>query len=223
METIVPKRKGQSIIREVVEGVLPFVGMQYFRRIFWRLATDLTRWNREYSLELLNGINANSEADLSVKVFSLIAHKENSEQFNELFGKVDDFELLRYRLYSLGKVFEKPKRVVETLNNHQRRVEWQLHRIYRARNSVVHSGQSPGFTSVLVVNAHDYFDQVFELSNELSSGPKGMRDYTSCFDYAEWLFKQYHVELKRTTEFNIGNTSSVIWKRHDVLSKADFF
>ncbi|WP_458792182.1 hypothetical protein [Yoonia sp. MH D7] len=101
LETIVPRRKGQSVIKEVVDGVLPFLGLQYFNRIFWRLATDLNRWNRDIALELLDNVEAPAGADLSEKAFSLVANKENSDKLKKLFGDLGHFELLKYRTFCL--------------------------------------------------------------------------------------------------------------------------
>jgi hypothetical protein len=223
LETIVPRRKGQSIIREVVDGVLPFLGLQYFNRIFWRLATDLNRWNRDIALELLDTVEAPDGADLSEKAFCLVANKQNSDKLKKLFGDLGHFELLRYRTFCLWQAFDDPRNAHRILIEHQKRVEWQLHRIYRARNSIVHSGLTPAFTPVLVVNAHDYFDQIFDLSNELSSGKNGQKNYSSCFDYAEWLFAQYQSDLKKTATFDVESCGRVIWKRKPVLQKTDFF
>lgn len=152
-----------------------------------------------------------------------MANKQNSDSLKKLFGELGHFELLKYRTYCLFKTFDDPRNVYHVLAEHQKRVEWQLHQIYRARNSIVHSGQTPAFAPVLVVNAHDYFDQIFDLSNELSSGMNGQKNYSSCFDYAEWLFAQYQSDLKNTNAFDVDNCRNVIWKKKPVLTKMDFF
>ena len=51
---------------------------------------------------------------------------------------------------------------------HQKKVEWQIRRIYRTRNLIVHSGRSPIFLHALIENAHDYLDQIEPLALSLT-------------------------------------------------------
>lgn len=48
------------------------------------------------------------------------------------------------------------------LDNHKQRVEWQIRRIYRARNMIVHDGTTPSYTNILIENLHDYLDSVMK-------------------------------------------------------------
>ena len=65
--------------------------------------------------------------------------------------------LARHRLFKLEKDFASPKGIIAALAGHDDRVRWQLHRIYRARNNLVHSGRQPSYLDSLVVNLDDFF------------------------------------------------------------------
>ena len=43
------------------------------------------------------------------------------------------------------------------IDGHGQRVEWQIYRIYRARNHIVHAGDVPSFLDSLVLNAAEYY------------------------------------------------------------------
>jgi len=45
----------------------------------------------------------------------------------------------------------------DALAGHEERVTWQLHRIYRARNNLVHAGRRPSFLDSLVLNLEEYY------------------------------------------------------------------
>ncbi|MBO6885959.1 MAG: hypothetical protein JJ869_20620, partial [Marivita sp.] len=46
LETLVPVRGSGTIVSGVCAGVLPFIGLNYLRRLFERLTFDIARWNR---------------------------------------------------------------------------------------------------------------------------------------------------------------------------------
>lgn len=85
-------------------------------------------------------------------------------------------------------------------------VEWQIHRIYRTRNSIVHSGDSPEYTKYLVENAHDFFDQTLLFCLELSAWKPGFDTFLSCFDYAGEQYRTYLNTLKA------GGDDGVVWQ-----------
>lgn len=50
--------------------------------------------------------------------------------------------------------------MIKGLKNHTVRVGWQIRRIYRARNMIVHSGITPSYIELLIENIHDYLDHI---------------------------------------------------------------
>ncbi|MGW9233045.1 hypothetical protein ACWGPT_19485 [Pseudorhizobium sp. NPDC055634] len=222
-ETLVPAKPSNSIISNVASGALPFIGLRYFRRLFETVTFDIVRWDRRALGKILHKVDNIDELDLVEKVFYLTCVTNNEAHLAELFAKLQNFELLRYRLYSLHQIFTSTSRTVAALERHQRRVEWQLHRIYRTRNSIIHSGNVPPFTANLVANAHDYFDQIFALSCEFCSGTNGFSTYTDCFEYTGWLFDQYRDDLKNASGPSVDTVNKILWKKLRAPDKADFF
>lgn len=45
----------------------------------------------------------------------------------------------------------------KTIKNHEKRVSWQISRIYRARNEFIHGGTSPDYIDALAKNSFEYF------------------------------------------------------------------
>jgi hypothetical protein len=212
LETLVPAKSQGSIISGVTHGVLPFIGLNYIRRIFERLTFDIVRWNRRELTRALKSASFPRDADIVEKVFCLVVADENKAYLSEFLGRLLNFELLRYRIFTLHKAYASPEKVLSNLDAHQRRVDWQLHRIYRTRNAIVHSGITPKYTELLVSNAHDYFDQVFSLVNTFSSRPGGFNNFSDCFEYADRLYTQYHSDIENLKKIGIEEVKSVLWK-----------
>lgn len=90
---------------------------------------------------------------------------------DELYGRLGDFYLLRYRCFSLARELGKSRSVLARLERHERKVRWQLRRLYRARNLIVHTSRSPSYVQALIENGHDYLDSIlFEVIRRSCSG-----------------------------------------------------
>jgi hypothetical protein len=80
-----------------------------------------------------------------------------TNQNRRLFGICSDNPLALHRLWKLHRDFSSPEMLLKTLKAHQSRVEWQVHRIYRSRNQLVHAGNVPPYLESLVLNAFEYY------------------------------------------------------------------
>lgn len=212
LETMTPSRKNSTIALSVVSGVVPFICLNYFQRLFRTLTFDFVRWDRKCLSKALNAAQASEGADLMEKVFSLVTLRENEEALRGLFTDLKNFELLRYRAYTLNQAFKTPENALKFLHRHQERVTWQIYRIYRARNAIIHTGSTPSNATSLFLNAHDYFDQVFELSCAFCSGSSGYNNYGDAFNFAAWLYEQYVSDLKGAEQFSLETSPRFLWK-----------
>jgi len=211
LETMLPSRPNKTIVDSVVSGSLPVIGLNYVNRLFRTLTFDFFRWDRRALSNSLQTIVAPDDANLVEKVFCLVVLKDNEPSLAKLFSNLKNFELLRNRAFNLHETFNSPKACLKFLAQHQQRVAWQIHRIYRARNEIVHSGANPPNAVNLLSNAHDYFDQVFEIISTLCSGETGYDNYVDAFNFSEILYEQYISDIKALTVFEVQTASRVIW------------
>jgi hypothetical protein len=195
LETIAPADRKNSKISNVVGRVVPVLMLGYFSRLVANLLFDVIRWSRKELVATLKKIENSNPKNLRADFIRLISLKENEEALQSLYDKFGDFSLLRFRMHSLREIFLDKEHAHERLSSHERMVTWQLHRIYRTRNSIVHSGDSPKFTKFLVENAHEYFDQAFDFCLNLSAWKVGYNTFLSCFDYAEAQYLEYKAAL----------------------------
>ncbi len=64
----------------------------------------------------------------------------DSDKIGKIIRECEDINtLLNYRLKQLIKLLSKPDNVSKKIKNHSQRVSWHLQRMYRVRNSIVHS------------------------------------------------------------------------------------
>lgn len=211
LETIAPSVKGKSIIGSVCDGVLPFLGLQYIGRNFLQVARDIKRWNNKKFKATLDQIEI--DGDLVQKTFLLIVDPANDAICTSLLAEMNDFPLLKFRISELNKRFKNGKKTEREVRLHLAKAEQQLHRIYRARNSIVHSAEKDHqLTENLIISAHEYFDQVFGLTVELSSKPLRFNNYRDVFSFSKMAFNSYMKDLKGLGDAPVTDAAKFIWR-----------
>ena len=197
LETITPSDNSGSKISNVVSQVVPILMLGYLNRITTNILFDIIRWNRREFTNIIKRMPDHGlDVDLKSKFIKLLTSKLNENARIELFEKCGDFELLKNRISSVSKILSDKNIALEKIKSHEKLVQWQIYRIYRSRNSIVHSGESPEYTRYLVENAHDFFDQALLFCLELSAWKPGFRTFLSCFDYADAQYRAYLKSLK---------------------------
>lgn len=104
----------------------------------------------------------------------------NEEKFASIFvGRQEDkLELLKLsgsspllmnRFSRLEKALEDPKNMINLINIHEKRVSWQIYRIYRERNLLVHNSTPSPFLQGLTENAYAYYRKVFLALERMSA------------------------------------------------------
>lgn len=123
--------------------------------------SDIVRWDKDFfdSYIANNGFGNN---DLE-HTFAFLAFTSTQAERDKLYLKTETFPLLRYRVCTLSEQLHNSKGIKNTLNIHTQRVEWHLHRIYRARNYIIHdANENEQLNQELVINLHSYVDTLFE-------------------------------------------------------------
>lgn len=210
LETIAPSLKGKSIIGSVCKGALPIIGIQYISRTFITAANDIKRWdNKKFKSALRNVINGENIVE---KTFLSICDPNYDEICTSLLAEMHDFPLLRYRIFNLNKRFKSGKSAAAEVRLHMTKAEQQLHRIYRARNSIVHSAKNDQLTENLIISAHEYFDQVFSFTVELCSKPFMFDNYRDAFNYSDMAFNSYIKILDDLEDAPVDDAGKFVWR-----------
>lgn len=211
LETLVPSHiNGGSKISKICNAMLPILLRKYHQRILRRATADLIRWSRSKTSKILRKIKNQENLDLYEKVLSLLALEENKELRSELYAELGDFHLLRLRLFELSELFSNPKNLISRIEIHEKKVSWQIRRIYRTRNLIVHSGKSPKYLDTLIENAHDYLDQTLDSIIEYSCGYLDAKTLEQVFDMAKVDWDVYISNMREISEINSSNFTEVL-------------
>lgn len=152
--------KESDTIGSIKRKVIPFLKSTYVQKLVNTCMTDIIRWDKSFfdTKILSNGYGKNEiEHTFAFLVFS--DQDSVRKEFNALTEK---YPLLRYRVWILHEQLHNIKNIKLLIENHTKRVEWHLHRIYRARNYIIHDGaRNDKMNQELVINLHSYVDLMF--------------------------------------------------------------
>lgn len=209
LETIAPSLKGKSIIGSVCEGTLPIIGLQYTARTFLTLARDIKRWDNKKFKSVMKVVESGDS--IIEKTFLLICDPAYDGLCTSLLADMQDFPLLKYRIFDTNRRFKNGKNAAAEIRLHMTKAEQQLHRIYRARNSIVHSAQTDQLTENLIISAHEYFDQVFSATVELCSKPFLFDNYRDAFNFSSMAFSSYIKVLSELGDAPASDARKFVW------------
>jgi len=83
--------------------------------------------------------------DPYTKFAAILYLEENEALRRELCNLCSDNPLSLHRLWHLHRDYSAPSSMKSAIEGHEKRIGWQIHRIYRARNNIVHAGRVPSF------------------------------------------------------------------------------
>lgn len=211
LETLVPSHtNGGGKVVKICNALLPVMMKTYLRRLVEDLAADLILWNRSKIGKLVKTIDNAKNKNLYQKILELISIEEYAELRSKLYVELGNYHLLRFRVFELSELFRKPDLLLKKIATHEKKVSWQLRRIYRTRNLIVHTGRSIPYINSLIENAHDYLDQTMNMIVQYSCGELSARSLEQAFDMAKLDWEVYFERLKNIEKVNTECLSGLI-------------
>lgn len=203
IESLIPdesKKEDQSTIEHIVNSLIPFLNLNYIEDLVRNLIKDLQRWNYPRTMSLLRLIE-NDDAAKSLVI--LVASQEHIPSINQFKIELSHFPLLKERFEYVSNLISSTNTIHDALKNHAERINWQIKRIYRTRNLIVHTGQTPSKTNILVEHAHIYLDTIINSLIKLSSHPVEILSVAQGFRSVEMKYKMH---LQKLDKKNISLT-----------------
>lgn len=214
LESLVPsetKADDASNIEHIVSSLMPFLCVGYIERLLNNLVKDLLRWNSVSTRNALRAVPGKKFTDKLAKVLVL---SDFDAERREIEATFLEFHLLRDRFSYFQTLLSSPEAVVAALEAHRMRLEWQIRRIYRTRNIIVHSGETPNYTRPLIEHTHDYLDSVLSSLVGLASNPKVIHSVGQGFKFVDLKYSTYINRLtKKPLVFDVHNMDSLLFNR----------
>lgn len=174
-------------IHLICQRLIPILRKTYFPSIFYQLSNDIKNYDEEEYKAIIGNETDEGRIIEEVSFFTLL--DEKAEERNAFLEKCADYPLLVERINYYNEMLNTPYKIYGFVEKHCTRVKWQLMRIYRNRNMIIHNGQSMPYLSLLIENLHSYVDDL--LSCTLQAYSEGKTFETMCqelyCDECEWI------------------------------------
>lgn len=155
-----------SKIENILNDIVPVISSGYFIKIVNYILNRIRKSPVNKNIyTLFKEVGGNNDIDSLFRILMLSKNKEVYDQLVDLLG---NNPLLKHKVEYYHSVLSCPKEIKKIYNNHQKRLSWQIRRIYRARNLIVHSGKIPYRLETLIENLHYYFDILLHKITEFS-------------------------------------------------------
>lgn len=211
LESLMPEKNNNDTasICHIIDSVLPFLNIVYIHKLLASFSRDLLRWDSKTTKLLIKSLPGDG---IVQKVSSLLVLEKYAPERARLELSLDRFLLLSERYKYLRGVLSDPVSLLKLLDQHKKRVSWQIRRIYRARNLIVHDGVTPRYTNILIENVHDYLDEIFNALMILGSAGK-ISAIEQGFKLIDLNYNAYYNSLKiKGLKFEEDNLHELLFK-----------
>jgi hypothetical protein len=199
LETIIPSDYSKSKIQIITDFILPVVCFNYYGLIIFNLYSDIKRWDITRLYNLLDVEDETS--DNYRKLVDVLCNPEKDSDIDEFYNFLESFHLLRNRIFKIREILRSKEKLLSNLERHSNNVIWQIRRIYRTRNLIVHSGRSVSYINTLIINAHDYIDQVITEVINLSTSSFRVSTLEQSFGVSQLKYKNFQDSLSKSTNY----------------------
>lgn len=170
---VLGSRDHQRVLRATKELLPKTISMSRIRREVGSLAASirsihLPAERKTRLFELVGGGERNAGSVDPVRLLErLLGNEAQSRELTALFYDEDPrltqwYSRLRKALGNGDEASRGPY-AADYIEESNRRVEWHILRLYRARNMIAHVGQGPAWMRDLVIHAHHYLTQLVAL------------------------------------------------------------
>ena len=215
LETLAPSHSGGSKISNVTTSTLPFLLHTYIDRLVQQLAYDLLTWDKWRAKKLLHKVLCDPKTSLKGKCLRLLCLSENEALRDQLYEQLKDFHLLRHRVFQLSEKLSDREKIQLLIEEHEKKVTWQIRRIYRARNLIVHSGRNPPpYIDTLVENGHAYLDLIVFEVMKISCGDYSASTLEQVFEIGKIQYQAFTRQLAEDKPLSSANCDFLLAPVH---------
>jgi len=156
-----PKFQGYDRIKQISDSIVPFICSKYAAKLSADLFNSIKNSGDVKVIKLMEKV---PEGDNNIeKCLALLAIRSNEKIKDEIRSNLTWNPNLRNRIFYLSKKLTNGGDFLKTLKAHIERVSWQIRRVYRTRNIIIHTGKTVPYLNVLLENLHSYLDRVLDV------------------------------------------------------------
>ncbi|NSZ06212.1 hypothetical protein G6M14_07555 [Agrobacterium tumefaciens] len=155
IEVLLSEPRDDARIVHYARLVVPCIVMRHTRRQVIAVYNELLPRYRSRLNTLTRSMETESHGHEAFA--ELVFLPENQQHQAQLCTLLAENPLALHRVFKLQRDYKNVKAVNATIDDHADRVRWQIHRVYRARNQLVHAGRMPTYLESIILNLAEYY------------------------------------------------------------------
>lgn len=197
LEALLQSGEGSNI-RKVLSYIPPTNSLDYISQLTKFLPISMKDlWKGKNTSRLRGNLCHSSEHMLHQRDILLIFLSDpNGDIVKEFCDFLSDDPLHLFRVERIyTEYFKKPQKMGETIKKHNQNMEWQLSRIYRVRNRIMHQAGQALQLGQLIQHLHSYYiTTVHALIRDIRQNPTWR--IADAFEHRKKLYDYYIFQLE---------------------------
>jgi len=157
LEFLLKTGSHSSIISRILYFLPKVISSQYFKKILVDFSANISRLNIPASI---TNTYFNKDEHNQFEIKSIYEFLKDSTKVNAFISNIQN-ELLKIRINELANQFSSNEQLSQRFHRHIEDLEWNIQRIYRVRNKLVHSAESKINIRQLESHLTYYFTTLF--------------------------------------------------------------
>lgn len=169
IEIIGVNKRDESKMAEIEKAIIPILQKDYAKEMFEELHDYLKGNIPERQYNYFIG-KIEKEVDEYKKIACLVVLDEYAELRKEINSELVNYPIIRSRIAQINDMLRKKSKYIDELERYTKRVKWHLRRMYRTRNAIIHSGDTPHCLKLIGEHLHSYIDEILlEITVQLAT------------------------------------------------------
>lgn len=147
-------------IQQVCMYLVPILKRRYIYSLFEQLTLDIKTYSEEDYQNIIG--SAKEKNEIVQRICEFVLLKDHHELRESFLSRCNHYPLLKERIIYYSDKLKNTKEMYYFVEKHADRVKWQIMRIYRNRNLIIHNGESMPYLNLLIENLHSYVDEFIE-------------------------------------------------------------
>lgn|GEM_PF-4208208 len=199
LEALIPNAEAGSNISVHMKYLVPAILLSCVRQNFKNVYSDIKRMYRWDFFKVLK--KCDYPGNTLEKFCVSVTLDKYKKVYAELEALAVNNPLARFRLNKLRTSLSSPKSIKRYIQMHKKMVRWQVQRIYRARNALVHTGSNHEIdTRSLLVHFHEYYDTMMDNINYYVNTNTSKPHLDEMFNELKMDYKIYEGYLNQFTD-----------------------
>jgi len=201
IEVLCIPMQNDSKIKEVIKILVPILQKDYLVSLFSDLRAKISQvLEKEDYLTLLKSVSQDLDEQEKIACFVLLQEYEPLR--STYYSKLTNYPVLRSRIHEISNSGKSKKTIFQITEKYKERVTWHIRRIYRVRNGIVHSGDTPNNIKAIGEHLHSYVDSLmYEIIIKLST-QKELASIDNVLIDTNFEIQQFYEVFRRDGNFD---------------------